>query len=104
MAQGDVGRIAGTVYNTNDEPLLGITVMLEGTNKGVATDALGNYEFLSIMPGRYTLVFSGIGYTKQIRVIVIETRKTVLLDIKLEENTQQLEEVTVHGKYDSQLM
>lgn len=40
-------NIIGTVRDSEGEPLVGATVMIEGTSQGVATDADGNFSILS---------------------------------------------------------
>ncbi|HAP51283.1 MAG TPA: hypothetical protein DCQ56_08725, partial [Porphyromonadaceae bacterium] len=53
-------KIQGTVVDDSDgEPLPGVTVTLEGTNKATVTDFDGQYVFTADKPG--TLVFSFVG-------------------------------------------
>ncbi len=43
--------------------IAGISVTLKGTTYGEGTDNNGAYKFSApIKPGKYTLVFSGVGY------------------------------------------
>ena len=48
------------VSKTDNEPLIGVSILQKGTTNGVVTDIDGNYE-LQIQGGEATLVFSYIG-------------------------------------------
>ena len=59
-------KVKGTVTDA-EGPVIGATVMVEGTSKGVVTDYEGNYDIEA--PSDGTLVFSYVGYTtKKIKV------------------------------------
>ncbi len=45
----------------NGDTLIGVTILLKGTQKGIISNAKGNFT-LPIAPGDYTLVFSYTGY------------------------------------------
>ncbi|MDE6549770.1 MAG: carboxypeptidase-like regulatory domain-containing protein, partial [Muribaculaceae bacterium] len=54
--------VTGVVTSKNDgEPLIGATVLVQGTSKGTATDFDGNY-ILNDVPSNATLVFNYVGY------------------------------------------
>ncbi len=38
------GNITGTVKDANDEPLIGVSVLIKGTTTGVVTDLNGNFS------------------------------------------------------------
>lgn len=83
--------ISGLVTDTNNEPLIGVSIMVKENSLGTITDVDGHYS-LTTDQG-CTLVFSYIGYiSKEIKV---SDSKTV--NIRLEEDTQSLEEVVVVG-------
>ena len=91
MAQDDVVR--GTVKSaTDNEPLIGVSVVLKGTAKGVVTDFDGNYELKGVNKGQ-TLVFSYIGYTA--KEVAWKGQRT--LDIFLNDDQKLLDEVVVVG-------
>ena len=58
LAQGI--SVQGTVTDENGESMIGVSVLVKGTNTGVITDLDGNFA-LSV-PSGSTLVFSYIGY------------------------------------------
>ena len=82
--------VRGMVISSDDkEPLIGVSVLIEGTNKGVATNVDG--QFALKLPPDTSLVISYIGYkTKKVHVssllhsdnnvIVLEEDREAMLD------------------------
>lgn len=56
--------IRGTIKDPNGLPLQGASVIVEGTNKGVITDANGNFS-INVVPGNYTIIISYVGHQTQ---------------------------------------
>ncbi|MCE1200071.1 MAG: SusC/RagA family TonB-linked outer membrane protein, partial [Marinilabiliales bacterium] len=84
--------ISGTVTDaTSKEPLVGVTVQVEGTFNGAATDFDGKFK-LKANPGQ-KLVFSFVGYVSQTIVVDQQTN----LKISLAPQVQGLDEVVVIG-------
>lgn len=80
----------GTVTDSNDEPLIGVTIMVKGhAGMGTTTDADGNFK-ISVPTGS-TLKFSYIGY------LTIEKKAEAKMDIVMNEDNQSLDEVVVIG-------
>ena len=53
------GKISGRVVDiSTEEALLGVNVILEGTNLGAATDLNGHFYILNISPGKYAPVIT----------------------------------------------
>ncbi|MFQ6617916.1 MAG: TonB-dependent receptor domain-containing protein [Fidelibacterota bacterium] len=72
---GTTGKITGRVVNKETkEPLIGVNVILKGTDMGAATDINGNYVILNVPPGKYTVKSSMIGF---ISVEVKDVRVTI---------------------------
>jgi TonB-linked SusC/RagA family outer membrane protein len=89
MAQS---RLAGHVSDSNNEPLVGVSVVLSGTTVGAVTDSDGNFQISASIP--CTLVISCIGFqTQEIKV----TSPTTNLSIILQEDKDLLDEVVVVG-------
>jgi TonB-linked SusC/RagA family outer membrane protein len=82
--------VKGIVLNTNKEPLIGVAVLVVGTNLGTVTDINGRFS-LDVPEGSNTLVFSYIGYEKQELNL---DGKTELI-ITMVESPLQLSEVNV---------
>jgi iron complex outermembrane receptor protein len=84
--------ISGTVSDASTkEPLTGVTVQVEGTTNGAATDFDGKFT-LKVTPGQ-KLVFSFVGYVPQTVVV----GQQITFRIALSPQTQGLEEVVVIG-------
>ena len=90
--KAQIREVSGIVVSALDqEPMIGVAVMVKGTTTGVITDIGGNYS-IKVEPGQ-NLVFSYIGYVTQTIRITNQTK----LDVALVEDTQTLEEVVVVG-------
>ncbi|MBK7009154.1 MAG: TonB-dependent receptor [Saprospiraceae bacterium] len=83
-------QVSGTVKDNKGEPMIGVSVLIKGTDTGTVTDFDGKYE-LNVSSG--TLVFSFVGYTSQ--EIVIDGKSVV--DVALSEESTLLESVVVIG-------
>ena len=81
--------ISGTITDTNNVPLGGVSVSILDTPKGTVTDFDGNYEIEANSTD--ILVFSYIGFIVQ--NVPVENQTTI--NIVLQENTEQLSEVVV---------
>ena len=84
--------VSGKISDEGGEPLIGATVIAQGTTTGVNTDENGSYS-LDVPDGVTTLVISYIGY--QTQEVEIGGRSTI--NITLVEGTSTLEEVVVVG-------
>lgn len=85
--------IRGTVTSATDkQPMIGVTVFVEGTTQGTTTGINGEYTLPSVAKNA-VIIFSMVGYETQKRAVT--TQKT--LDIVLQEATLQLDDVVVVG-------
>ena len=82
-------QVAGTVTGADGSPIVGATVVVDGTTVGTSTDLQGKYTLAA--PTNGTLVFSFIGYedTK----IAINGKTTV--DATLKESSKAIDDVIV---------
>jgi vitamin B12 transporter len=96
-AQEPRGRIEGRVRSTVGEPLPGANVILL---PGVVTttDRDGNYNFVGVAPGGYTLRLRLIGYAPQSRQIVIQPGEVRREEFTMESAAVQLDSVVVLGE------
>ncbi len=95
------GSITGKVVDKkNLQPLVGANVVVDGTNKGAATDLKGNFVIERLQPGSYNLTIFYLGYVtvKKSNVIVNPNRSTVL-EILMEETVLEVESVEVTASY-----
>ena len=85
--------VKGTVFDgESNEPLIGVTIMQEGTNNGVITDIDGSYSIEIKGVAEATLVYSYIGMQSQQHVVTPQTHK---LDITMKSDAQMVDEVVV---------
>ena len=82
-------RVTGTVTDSNGEPLVGVTVKVDGTQMGVATDEKGNFVLPNVPASAKTLSVSYLGMKTQ-KVKVAGNVK-----VALEYDEQELDEAIV---------
>ena len=94
------GKIAGRVTESGSgEPLIGVNVLVDGTQQGTITDNNGNYILVNMRPGDYTLVFSYIGFqTQRISGVRVTTGQTTRYNIQLSEQVIEGEEIIVQAE------
>ncbi len=84
--------VRGVVTDNSGEPLVGVTVQVQGTTNGTVTDIDGNYT-LNNVPADATLEFSYVGMKSQ--TLPVSGRNTV--NVTLAEDTELLDELVVVG-------
>ncbi|MBN2731368.1 MAG: TonB-dependent receptor [Balneolaceae bacterium] len=90
--------VSGTVTSAaNGEPLAGVSVVVQGTTIGIATNQEGEYS-LSVPEGNNTLVFSFVGFVTQ----EVPVNDRTEINVELQTDIQQLSDVVVVG-YGSQI-
>ena len=89
-------KITGNVADNNGEPIIGASVVINGTKNGTVTDIDGNFTLVSTSETP-TLNISYVGFDTQ----NIKVRQGQSVKVTLKENAQSLEELVVVG-YGSQ--
>ena len=91
-AFGQSRSIKGKVVSSDDnEPVIGASVVIQGTSKGTVTDLNGEY---TIEVGNHSnLVFSYVGYASQ----TVSTIGKNSINVILKSNTKELNDVVVIG-------
>ncbi len=79
------------------EPLAGGTVLVKEINKTATTDSTGLVIINNIPGGKYTLVFSYVGYEKMERIYEFPLKKPGIIEIFLDQELGELEEITVNS-------
>lgn len=95
------GKIVGKVTDKKTgESLIGVTVVLQGTNNGAVTDVEGRYT-LSVAAGIYTVDYKYMGYqTKSISEVAVKGGAATTLDVIIDEpRSKDLKEVVITGSY-----
>lgn len=82
-------KVTGKVVDKNGQPITGVSVVVEGTTTGAATDSEGN--FLVEAPGNAFLLFSAIGLEKQ-RITV---NNRTIINVTMLESSTYLDELVV---------
>ena len=79
------GVICGTVTDAKiKEPLIGASVVIEGTTVGAITDIDGNFRIENVRPGTYTVAASYVSYqTQTVKDVPVVARQEVVLNIEL---------------------
>lgn len=85
--------VTGTVTDVDSgEPLIGVTVVVQGTTIGTSTNIEGEYQ-IRVPEGRDILVFSFVGY-ESVRETVADRS---VINVEMSEDLQLLDEVVVTG-------
>jgi len=91
------GTITGKVTDAKTgEPLVGATVILEGTELGDATNSQGRYTINNIPPKTYNVKTSYVGFVSQTKFnVVIRSEGNIDLNFQLEEQVSELDEINI---------
>ena len=89
FAQGKT--VQGTVTDASG-PLVGVTVMVQGTTTGVTTGLDGSYS-IRVSDNNANLEFSFVGY----QPVVTAVGDRTVINVKMEDDAQALDEVVVIG-------
>lgn len=82
-------KVSGTITDTNGETVIGANVAVKGTTNGTITDVNGKFQL--DVPDNAILQISYMGYNTQ----EIPVGKQSVINVKLTENMQALDEVVV---------
>ena len=83
--------VTGVVTDSFNEPLIGASIVVQGTTNGVITDLDGKYS-IKVTPGD-TLQFSYVGMEKQ----SIKVGNQSIINVQLKDDSQMLAETVVIG-------
>lgn len=90
------GSISGTIVDANtQEPLMGTSVVVRGTNTGAVADAEGQYRLADLDPGTYMLDVFFIGYETISREILISEGDALTENFSLMESSDIMDEVVI---------
>ncbi len=86
-------EVTGKVLDAAQQPLIGVAVLVDGTNNGTMTSENGTFS-LMVPAGSVTLEVSSLGYTTR-KVSVPATQSSIT--VTLEEDNMMLDETVVVG-------
>jgi hypothetical protein len=79
------GTIRGYVTDRKtSEPIVGGIVIVEGTEKGVATDVQGRYTIGPLRPGTCRMTVGYVAYNSQVRTVKVDSITSRREDFRLE--------------------
>ena len=84
--------VKGTVVDQNGQPVIGMTVMEQGTQNGTTTDIDGNWQ-LTVSSGQATLEFTALGYAS----VVEKINNRAVINIEVAEEAMLLDAVVAIG-------
>ncbi|MEA5403824.1 TonB-dependent receptor [Arcicella sp. DC2W] len=84
--------VSGKVIDEKGQGLPGVNIVLKGTNRGVNSDANGNFK-IAVPDEKAILVFSFVGYTN--KEVLVGNQKTINISLQVDDKT--LNEVVVVG-------
>ncbi|MDD3077965.1 MAG: TonB-dependent receptor [Paludibacter sp.] len=86
-------QLTGSITDEYNHPLVGAAILLQGEDKGTATDRKGNFTFNILTEGNHELVISFLGYKTQKQTITLNKNKHIT--IQLISGEKELDEITV---------
>lgn len=85
-------QIRGVVTDENDEPMIGVSVVVKGSNIGTISNIRGEYT-LSRVRVKSVLEFSFVGYQKK----TVDVANSRIINVKMEAAGVELDDVIVVG-------
>ncbi|NNE27466.1 MAG: TonB-dependent receptor, partial [Saprospiraceae bacterium] len=85
---------------SNDEALIGASIMVKGTSTGALTDIDGMFKIMNLEDGTYTLVMSYVGYNDMTSKVTVDGGNVDLGSVKMTAGGIGLESVVITGTMD----
>ncbi|NBB89349.1 MAG: hypothetical protein GVX96_06155, partial [Bacteroidetes bacterium] len=89
-------HIEGTVSSVSGEPLPFASIYSKETDLGTSSDEDGRFGF-SVSPKKDQIIFQYLGFEQQIRHVDLKSFDTVVLHIRMQPLSMELEKVVVAG-------
>ncbi len=90
--------LTGTVKDDSQSPIIGATVLVQGTTTGTISDASGKYTF-QVPAGDLVIAVSYLGYKQEIKNLSVGEGETATLDFILSEDALGLDAIVVTGSF-----
>lgn len=90
--------ITGVVYNEQNKPLPGATVIVKAHNLATSTNNNGVFNFTNIPSGKVELKVTFIGYKSQTKLVTVSENAKNEFNFLLKTETTNISEVSVFGE------
>ncbi len=88
--------VSGYVINsTTGETIIGVNVVVQGTNRGAASDGNGFFVIPGLEPGAYTLDFMHITFEKKSLPVKLIDKGIILHEVALKPKVIELQDVSI---------
>lgn len=91
------GTVTGLVTGTELQPLVGVTVGVDGTNLGSVTNAQGRYTITGVPTGDVIVRASALGYNATQQAVNVQAGQSAVLNLTLSTAALVLEELVAVG-------
>ena len=96
LAQNTVNLYGSVVDDATGETLIGVNILIEGTDKGTTTDIDGNFVLEDLSPGAYNITASYLGYqTFTISNVLVQSKGNDDLNFRLLPSSVEIQVVEV---------
>ncbi len=100
-SNGQQGSVFGTITDKTGQPIIGVSVSVQGSSNGTTTSPNGKYE-LTLASGKYTITFSHIKYRNKSISVNINQGSFVNYDLRLKLDIHKLQEIEITGEKESE--
>ncbi len=91
-------NLNGNIKDKSGQPIPFATVFFKEGSQGTTTNENGNFE-IALPPGKYTVTYRSLGFTPKTETVVL-TEKPLSVTVVLEEQIQEIQEVTINAGID----
>mgnify|MGYP000894017550 FL=1 len=96
LRDDDKASIEGHVFDAKTKkPLEYVSIGIKATSLGTVSDLQGNFMFRGLKPGKYTLVFTSIGYEKLEEEVLVTIEQTAHVHVEMKELKKIMDEVVI---------
>lgn len=87
-------KISGTVTDSSNNPIIGVSIYAPELHKGTTTDSEGRYSLTNLPVGVLKLLFEYVGYSNQVKTIKVKLNQNDL-NVTLEQTIFEMDAVIV---------
>ena len=97
-----LGSIRGTLKSRAGEAIPSLTVRLQATTLGAASDMAGGFSIKNVAPGAYTLLVTGVGYKPVQQPVTVAAGQETVVSLTVLETAVAMAGVIVLGRTEVQ--